>query len=483
MDFKFVLRLLEANQFENEVVEYKKNNKDFIVLGKNISALSNTAALLGIDKAYIIFGIEDGTLNIVDTNFKPKQEKKGNEELESWLHKVLKPNIEFKIHEITEKEIRLVVFEIEATKISPIKFEEKAYIRIGSNRKELDKYPEKEKKLWQVLSGFSFENEIAKSNLNIQDIYDLLDYSKCFDMLDISYDNYSSDEYIIEKLIEHGLVKNLNDSFAITNLGAILFAKDLTKFKGLNRKRIRFIRYQGKNKIHTLEELEGRKGYAIGFQGLISYIMQYVPKNEVIENAIRKDTTLYPEIAIRELVANAIIHQDFTINGRNPMIEMYSDRIEITNNGKSLIDIKRLIDMPSKSRNDKLANLMRIMGICEERGSGVDKVIDSVEAYQLPAPDFINNEDYFQAILFSHMPLEDMTKQDRIRATYQHCCLKWASREAMTNASLRARFKIGDKQHSKASKIISDTLEAGLIKQQDPENKSTKHVKYVPFFV
>lgn len=123
------------------------------------------------------------------------------------MHKVLKPNIEFKIHEITEKEIRLVVFEIEATKISPIKFEEKAYIRIGSNRKELDKYPEKEKKLWQVLSGFSFENEIAKSNLNIQDIYDLLDYSKCFDMLDISYNNYSSDEYIIEKLIEHGLVK------------------------------------------------------------------------------------------------------------------------------------------------------------------------------------------------------------------------------------------------------------------------------------
>ncbi len=58
MDFKFVLRLLEANQFENEVVEYKKNNKDFIVLGKNISALSNTAALLGIDKAYIILALK-----------------------------------------------------------------------------------------------------------------------------------------------------------------------------------------------------------------------------------------------------------------------------------------------------------------------------------------------------------------------------------------------------------------------------------------
>ncbi|XMD73545.1 helix-turn-helix domain-containing protein [Campylobacter lari] len=483
MEFEFVQRLLEANQFESEVVEYKKNNKDFTLLGKNISALSNTAALLGIDKAYMIFGIEDGTLNIVGTTFKPKKEKKGNEELESWLHKVLKPNIEFKIHEIIKEEIRLVVFEIEATKISPIKFNGEAFIRIGSNSKPLEYYPEKEKKLWKVLSGFSFEDEIAKSNLNIQDVYELLDCNKCFDMLNIPYDDYSSDEYIIKHLIEQGLVKNLNNSLAITNLGAILFAKDLTKFKSLDRKRIRFIRYQGKNKINTLEELEGKKGYAIGFQGLISYIMQYAPKNEVIENAIRRNTTLYPEIAIRELVANAIIHQDFTIEGRNPMIEMYSDRIEITNNGKSLIDIKRLIDMPSKSRNDKLANLMRIMGICEERGSGVDKVISSVEAYQLPAPDFINDGDYFQVVLFSHMPLEDMSKQDRIRATYQHCCLKWASKEAMTNASLRVRFKIGDKQHSKASKIISDTLEAGLIKQQDPENKSTKHAKYVPFFV
>lgn len=81
MEFEFVQRLLEANQFESEVVEYKKNNKDFTLLGKNISALSNTAALLGIDKAYMIFGIEDGTLNIVGTTFKPKKEKKETKSL------------------------------------------------------------------------------------------------------------------------------------------------------------------------------------------------------------------------------------------------------------------------------------------------------------------------------------------------------------------------------------------------------------------
>lgn len=210
--------------------------------------------------------------------------------------------------------------------------------------------------------------------------------------------------------------------------------------------------------------------------------MKTLPRNEVIKDALRKDVSLYPEIAIRELIANALIHQDFTIGGTNPMIEIYDNRIEITNNGKPLIDVLRLIDYQPKSRNEKLANLMRMMGICEERGSGIDKVIASIEVYQLPAPKFIAETDYFKVVLFAPLSFEDMDKQDRIRATYQHCCLKFMNQEFMTNSSLRERFGISDKQHSKASKIISDTLEVGLIKPSDPENKSTKHIKYVPFF-
>lgn len=210
--------------------------------------------------------------------------------------------------------------------------------------------------------------------------------------------------------------------------------------------------------------------------------MKIIPSNEVIQNALREDVSLYPEIAIRELIANALIHQDLSINGTNPMIEIYDNRIEITNNGKPLIDVLRLIDYQPKSRNEKLANLMRLMGICEERGSGIDKVIASIEAYQLPAPKFIAEEDYFKVIIFAPLPFEDMDKQDRIRATYQHTCLKFMNQEYMTNSTLRERFGIGDKQHSKASKIISDTLEKKLIKPADPDNRSTKHIKYVPFF-
>jgi len=98
---------------------------------------------------------------------------------------------------------------------------------------------------------------------------------------------------------------------------------------------------------------------------------------------------MYPEIAIRELVANALIHQDFTIRGTGPMIEIFSDRMEITNPGIPLIDTLRFIDEPPQSRNEALASFMRRVNICEEQGSGIDKIILQVKMFQLPAPDFI----------------------------------------------------------------------------------------------
>ena len=277
--------------------------------------------------------------------------------------------------------------------------------------------------------------------------------------MEIPYDkDVSTIEYVIGKLVEYSLVEIDRSSLAITNIfitnmGAILFAKDLSDFPTLNRKKLRVIKYKGNGKFDTEFEKEGQKGYAIGFQGLVKYIMGKLPHNEVIKDALRKDVSLYPEIAIRELIANALIHQDFSISGTNPMIEIYDNRIEITNSGKPLIDTLRLIDYQPKSRNEKLANLMRQMGICEERGSGIDKVINAIEIFQLPAPKFIAEEDYFKVILFAPLSFEDMDKQDRIRATYQHCSLKFLNQEYMTNSTLRERFGLDKKVQAKASKM------------------------------
>ncbi|MEK6534124.1 MAG: ATP-binding protein, partial [Thermodesulfobacteriota bacterium] len=206
-----------------------------------------------------------------------------------------------------------------------------------------------------------------------------------------------------------------------------------------------------------------------------------LPANEVIEQALRKDVPLYPELAVRELVANAIIHQDFFIRGTGPMIEIFSDRMEITNPGSPLVRTERFLDSPPKSRNESLASFLRRAGICEERGSGVDKVVFQTEYYQLPAPVFEVIDDHTRAILFAHKPFQAMEKDDRIRACYLHACLKYVNREFMTNTSLRARFGIEAKNSAIASRIIRDAIEEGLVRLYDPKT-SHKYRKYIPFW-
>ena len=186
---------------------------------------------------------------------------------------------------------------------------------------------------------------------------------------------------------------------------------------------------------------------------------------------------MYPEIAVRELVANSLIHQDFAVRGAGPMVEIFPDRMEITNPGAPLIDPLRFIDEPPRSRNETLAGLMRRMAICEERGSGIDKVITSIEAYQLPAPDFRIAGNNTIVILLGPRGFTEMGKEDRVRACYQHACLWFMSGKQMTNATLRARLNIEDKNYPLASRIIGDTVKAGLIKAQE-----TGTTSYVPFW-
>jgi len=164
------------------------------------------------------------------------------------------------------------------------------------------------------------------------------------------------------------------------------------------------------------------------------------------------------------------------------MVEIFSDRIEISNPGSPLIDTLRFIDHLPQSRNEKLAALMRRMNICEERGSGIDKVIYNIEIFQLPAPNFIADENFLNVILYGPKTLRQMDKYDKIRACYQHCTLKFVSGEYMTNQSLRMRFNIQENNYPTASRIIADTISEGLIKDYGTGKKSKKYAKYIPFW-
>jgi predicted HTH transcriptional regulator len=222
---------------------------------------------------------------------------------------------------------------------------------------------------------------------------------------------------ILDHLTREGIIlPKCNDHYDISNVGAVLYAKNLREFERLARKALRVVIYRGVNRVETIKEQTGGKGYAIGFEGAIKYINDQLPQNEQIGQALRREVRMYPEIAIRELVANSLIHQDFSITGAGPMVEIFVDRMEISNPGVPLIDTLRFIDEPPRSRNEILAALMRRMNICEERGSGIDKVIFQVEGFQLPAPDFRVAGDNTVAVLLGPRKFSQMNREERIRA-------------------------------------------------------------------
>lgn len=324
-----------------------------------------------------------------------------------------------------------------------------------------------------------FESRIALSGLNSEDIIRLLDTQSYFDLVELPYPIDRGG--VIERFVSEKLIIDEAGQFSITHLGALLFGKDLDDFESLSRKAVRVTTYDGINKLNTRRDISGKKGYAVGFEGLIDYIEGQLPANEVIGKALRESVPMFPEIAVRELVANALIHQDLDQPGGSVNIDIYDNRLEISNPGTPCIEPDRFID-EYQSRNDRLADLMRRSRICEEKGSGIDKVISAVETFQLPPPDIRAGTARTSVILFAHKDLKEMDKSDKLRACFQHCALKYILGEKMTNQSLRERFGLSNRQTDIASRIIASALEEGFIKLEDAENSSKRYAKYIPYW-
>lgn len=464
---------------ETEWVEFKHNNDDPLMIGEYLSALANAAALQGKQSAYLVWGVEDDTHAVIGTTFKPSMARHKQQELESWLLQKTAPKIHFRFFEFeSPNEQPVVILEIQAAAHNPVQFDGVEFIRVGSYKKKLKEFPEKERALWRIFDKTPFERQLAAANLGADEVLKLLDYPAYFDLLGLPLpDNRAG---ILNALQADQLIQEMPGSqWGVFNLGAVLFARKLQSFQHLGRKAVRLILYRGNSRIETIREIEGNKGYAVGFEGLIDYLKALLPSNEEIGKAFRKVVPMYPELAIRELVANALIHQDFSLTGTGPMIEVFETRMEITNPGVSLVATERFLDSPPQSRNEALASFMRRISICEERGSGVDKVVLQTELYQLPAPIFEVTDYHTRSVLFSYKPFSEMDKEDRIRACYLHCCLRHVNRQSTNNSSLRERFGIEQKNQAQVSRVIKDTVNAGLIRAYDPD-AGTKALRYVP---
>ena len=472
----------ELRKLPNETgwVEFKANNSNPEDIGEYLSALSNTAALQGKANGYVVWGVKDATHEVVGTSFKPAQTKKGNEDIESWLTRLLNPRLHFHFHEITHEGKPLVILEIPRAHGKPVQFQGVEFIRVGSYRQKLKDHPQIERDLWRVFDTTPFEELIALAHVDAADVLSLLDYPAYFELLEQPLPE--AREKILTRLADDRmLAPDAAGKWEITNLGAILFAHNLDEFHALARKAVRIIVYEGKGRLKTLREHVVRKGYAAGFKSLIDHLKALLPRVEVEDHGIRREVPLYPDPAIEELIPNALIHQDFSVTGSGPMIEIFSGRMEITNPGLPLVKTERFLDSPPRSRNEALASFMRRVGVCEERGSGVDKIVAETERHQLPPPLFESPEGFTRAVLFTHKALRDMDRTERSRACYLHASLRYVERDVMTNSSLRARFGIQEQNSASASRIIREAIEDGLVRRSD-ETQGRKHAKYIPFW-
>ena len=321
--------------------------------------------------------------------------------------------------------------------------------------------------------------EPSRTGLGDEEVIELLDTQAYFELMKMPYP--SDRTGVLDRLESERFIDRDSEGWSIRRMGAVLLAKQLTDFPDVARKAARVVVYNGASKTDTKLDRTGTKGYAAGFQAMVTFIMGQLPQNEVIEDALRKQVKLVPDVVIREVVANALIHQDFAVGGASIMVEVYSNRIEISNPGEPIVPVERFID-GYQSRNERLADLMRRMGICEEKSSGIDRVVETAEAFQLPAPDFQAGHKRTYVTIYGPRPFEEMDREDRIRACYQHCALKYVMRERMTNQSLRERFKLPENKSAVVSQVIAATIEEGRIKSDEAVGGSRKYARYIPFW-
>lgn len=477
-EFAGLVQQLTSRPTETEWIEFKQNLSVSSQIGERISGLANAAALHQKPRAYLVWGVEDKDHTIVGTHFDPHMTKgKGNEDLIPWLHRLLDPEPEMTLHEGQINGRRVLVLDIQAASHAPVKFNGEEHIRVGSYTKKLRNNTALNRQLWRALDAKPYELHVASDPVEPSELLKKLDFNSYYGLQ--GWQVPATDD-VLEQMVNDSLITDeATGRFSVTNLGALLFAQDLRDFPYIERKAPRVIKYRGITKVTAEREVVGRRGYATGFTGLVGFVNDLLPRSERIDKALRDEVHAYPVTAVRELLANALVHQDLSITGAGPLIEIYDNRLEITNPGEPLVAPQMFINAPPRSRNEKLATMLRRCKICEERGSGWDRIGFEIEFNQLPAPVVRVASNHTAVTVYGPKTVKEMTPDERLRAVYLHACLRLVMGEQLTNKTLRERFRMSEAKTSTVSVYIREALDAGLIVPDDP-NASRQMMRYVP---
>lgn len=282
-------------------------------------------------------------------------------------------------------------------------------------------------------------------------------------------------------LAANGILTDEGGTFGITGLGAALLARRMSEFPALASRRLRFVQYAGSTRTSARRDVLPEGGYALEFRGLLELVNAAVPVDERIHAAHRVTVPTYNPIALRELLANAIVHQDFQAHPSLIAVEFYDDRLEVTNPGEPLLDPRRFAE-DTRPRNLSLALMMRELKMCEARGSGVQRTLEANEETGAADPKFHAGDGVTKAVLIGKHDFMTMSGSERNWAVFMHACRMWAGRRPMTNNSFRDRYGLADGRSSLVSLHIQQAMDEELIVPMDAESSSRRYARYIPFY-
>ena len=345
---------------EQEWFEFKENWYQAEALGEYISALSNAAAFHHKKCGYFIWGVNDISHEIVGTKFNIYADV-NREPLQNYLARNLSPSVNFSFEELMINGKRVVVLLIPAAEEIPTAFREKRFIRIGSAKNNIKDYPKREIQLFKILDGRVETIETLRSR------YQELTFHKLF--------GYYGSKGIILK--ENTFEKNLglrNDD-GDYNMLAQLLSDD-------SHIPLRVSIFDGESKASNLFSVRefGNNCLLYSLDDLLRYgdvlnLIQADESNRVVE---RKDVPLFDNKAFREAIINAVLH-NYWVAGNEPMISVFSDRIEILSRG-TLAPAQTMEGFflgESIPVNDKLSEIFLQLHISEKSGRGVPKIVET----------------------------------------------------------------------------------------------------------
>ncbi|MDM8246137.1 ATP-binding protein [Collinsella tanakaei] len=321
-----------------------------------------------------------------------------------------------------------------------------------------------------VLTGLTFEEVLVKL-----DIHTFIDR-----LFPFAWPDQTQTQ---QALVQTGICTTTESSLlSITAAGALMLARDLAIFPRLYHAAPQVIRYAGADRLNVADRTTFSQGFLLALPRLVDHLTAILPRARSAQSTPTSFAPAVPTDAIRELAANTLIHQDLTARDAHPTIELFPDRIELTNPGPLPMEALRIADATPLPRNPQLSQLAKQLNLTgTTHDAGWINVIDALDQAKLPAPSIESIGTTTRAALYLPLPYREQSPEARRRACYWHACAQYQHGSSATNASIRERFDLPATSAAQVSRLLRDCVTAGILRPARARS-SKRNTSYLPYW-